>query len=317
MKFALCLPLDAAAMGAALILITVIASACIGPDEGGAKPKLNKLTPAEQAVILHRGTERPGTGKYDDHFEAGTYTCKQCDAPLYRSTDKFRSGCGWPSFDDEIPGAVTHRPDPDGQRTEIVCARCGGHLGHIFEGEGLTPRNVRHCVNSISMNFVPASKAKRAIFASGCFWGTEHMFREAPGVVSTTAGYTGGHTENPTYREVCGNDTGHAEAVEVIYDPTKTTYEALAKLFFETHDPTQVDGQGPDVGDQYRSAIFTLDAEQKQVAEKLIRTLEAKGLEVATQVVAAGKFWPAEDYHQGYYEKKGGQPYCHGYTKRF
>ena len=324
MRLAPGFPLDAAAIGAALILIMVIASACSGPDEGGAKPKLNKLTPEEEAVIVRRGTERPFSGKYDDHFEAGTYVCRRCNAPLYRSTDKFRSHCGWPSFDDEIQGAVEHRPDPDGLRTEIVCARCGGHLGHVFEGEGLTPRDVRHCVNSISMNFVPAKaedkavkKTKRAIFASGCFWGTEQMFREAPGVVSTTVGYTGGHTDNPTYRDVCGKGTGHAEAVEVIYDPTKTTYEALARLFFETHDPTQVNGQGPDTGDQYRSAIFTLDAEQKQTAEKLIKILQSKGHKVATQVVPAGEFWPAEEYHQDYYKKTGEEPYCHRYTERF
>ncbi len=143
------------------------------------------------------------------------------------------------------------------------------------------------------------------------------MLRSAPGVVSTTVGYTGGHTKSPTYRQVCGKQTGHAEAVEVVYDPAKTSYEALAKLFFETHDPTQVNRQGPDVGDQYRSAIFYLDDEQKQTAEKLIKILESKGYRVATKLVPAGEFWPAEEYHQDYYEKMGKEPYCHRYTKRF
>lgn len=157
----------------------------------------------------------------------------------------------------------------------------------------------------------------RAIFAGGCFWGVEHYLEMAPGVLSVTSGYIGGELENPTYQDVSYKKTGHAEAVEVVYDPSKTDFETLAKLFFEIHDPTQVNRQGPDIGEQYRSAVFYLDEEQKAITEKLIGLLEDKGYNVATQVVPAGKFWPAEDYHQDYYAKTGKEPYCHSRVERF
>jgi peptide methionine sulfoxide reductase msrA/msrB len=282
----------------------------------------NKLTSEEERVILRKGTEVPGTGKYLNNKEKGTYTCKQCDAPLYRSEDKFDSHCGWPSFDDEIKGAVKHVPDPDGMRTEITCARCGAHLGHVFTGEGFTDKNTRHCVNSISMNFVPdqhnaTPKTDTAIYAGGCFWGVEYFMQQKTGVFSVTSGYIGGHTNNPTYKEVCNNNTGHAEAVRIVFDPSQVTYEELTKLFFEIHDPTQINGQGPDIGNQYRSEVFYLNDEQRKVAEFLIQLLKTKGYKVATKVTKTTTFWPAEDYHQDYYEHKGTLPYCHGYTKRF
>ncbi|MCK5840258.1 MAG: peptide-methionine (S)-S-oxide reductase MsrA [Bacteroidales bacterium] len=156
-----------------------------------------------------------------------------------------------------------------------------------------------------------------AIFASGCFWGTEYYFMKAAGVISTTVGFTGGVLQRPSYEQVLTGETGHAEAVKVVFDPAKINYEELVKLFFETHDPTQRNRQGPDVGHQYRSAIFYNNLKQKQIAKKLINILKGKGYDVVTELNPAGKFWEAETYHQEYYEKLGGRPYCHFYSKKF
>jgi peptide methionine sulfoxide reductase msrA/msrB len=309
----------------ALLLAAIVAAVGFTSVKAGeVEMSLRDLTPAEEHVIIDKGTERPFTGKYYDFNEAGTYVCKRCGAPLYRSEDKFDAGCGWPSFDDEIPGAVKRTLDADGIRTEITCARCGAHLGHVFEGEGFTDKNVRFCVNSISMDFIPASEetavksaTEKAYFAGGCFWGMEYFLEKADGVIDARSGYMGGDLENPTYKQVCSGKTGYIETVEVEYDPSKTTYEKLARLFFEIHDPTQVNRQGPDIGEQYRSEIFYTNESQKETAEKLIKILEDKDFKIATKLAMAKTFWPAEDYHQDYYENNGHTPYCHGYTKRF
>ena len=283
--------------------------------------KYNDLSKEESYVIDSKGTERPFTGKYYKHKEPGTYVCKKCGSALYNSADKFESDCGWPSFDDEIKGAVKRLPDPDGMRIEIECTSCGAHLGHVFAGERLTQKNVRHCVNSLSLDFIPAvvepGRYGAALFAGGCFWGVEYFLQKETGVISVTSGYTGGVVKNPSYREVCTGNTGHAETVKVIYDPKKTSYEKLLKLFLETHDPTQVDRQGPDIGDQYRSEIFYLNEEQRKIAENNLTILKSKGLKVATAITKASEFYPAEDYHQDYYFKNGKMPYCHSYVKRF
>lgn len=283
------------------------------------KMKYNKLTTEEERVILYKGTEAPYTGEYTNNKRAGTYVCKQCDAPLYRSSDKFDSQCGWPSFDDEIKGAVKRIPDADGMRTEIICTNCGAHLGHVFTNEGFTAKNTRHCVNSISLKFIPEENKmiKKAYFASGCFWGTEYYFMKAKGVKHSAVGFMGGHVDNPTYEQVSRKNTGHLETTEVEYDTSKTSYEDLVKLFFETHDFTQTNGQGPDIGPQYLSCIFYSDDKEKEVAEKYIKILEGKGYKVATMLKPVSTFWKAENYHQQYYEHKGTKPYCHVYKEIF
>lgn len=304
------------------IAVTVVAAVVASSQERGpdmVRPMGRALSAEEERIIVHGGTEAPFVGAYVDTVDTGTYLCRRCGAPLYRSEDKFHSGCGWPAFDEELAGSVRRRRDPDGQRTEILCQRCGGHLGHVFEGERLTPRNVRHCVNSLSMEFLPdpTDGMERAVFAGGCFWGVEYWLSKEPGVLSVVSGYTGGWTPSPTYEQVCGHETGHLEAVEVVFDPALTTFERLAKRFFEIHDPTQADGQGPDRGEQYTSAIFYRSRAQREVAERLVAELRGRGLDVVTAVRPGGRFWPAETHHQDFYDRRGVTPSCHGPVKRF
>jgi len=304
-----------------ILIITVMFISMDREPDFQQKPTYRTLSKEESRVILEKGTERPWTGKYTSLKEKGTYICNHCGAALYRSDAKFDSDCGWPSFDDEIKGAVTRVPDADGRRTEIICSNCNGHLGHVFEGEGFTEKDTRHCVNSVSINFIPAVLEKgtyaTAIFAGGCFWGVEYFLQQDPGVLAVVSGYIGGYVKNPSYKEVCTGKTGHAEAVRVVYDPRKTTYEKLVKLFLEIHDPTQVDRQGPDIGNQYRSGIFYVNEEQRVIADKYLNILREKGYKIATELTAATDFYDAEDYHQDYYVGNGKTPYCHGYTKRF
>jgi peptide methionine sulfoxide reductase msrA/msrB len=274
--------------------------------------EFNKLTPEEERIIVHKGTEAPFSGKYVNHKADGTYHCKRCDAALFTSASKFESHCGWPSFDDQVEKSVKMVLDADGRRTEIVCAQCGGHLGHVFYGEGFTNKDTRYCVNSLSLQFESeGEQMDTAYFAAGCFWGVEYYLQKAKGVISAESGYMGGHMDNPTYDEVCTGRSGHAETVRVIFDTKTTDFSTLVKLFFEIHDFTQVNRQGPDVGTQYRSAIFYKNIQQKEQADEIITLLKHKGYKVATSLETASKFFLAESYHQNYYFKKGGVPYCH------
>lgn len=302
----------------------MIIFACIGScstyksgelQKVGNKMVTNRLTDIERYVMEQKGTERPFTGEYYDFFEEGTYVCKRCGTALYRSNDKFRSGCGWPSFDDEIKGAVKRILDADGRRTEIQCAKCGAHLGHVFIGEGFTPKDTRHCVNSVSLKFVPLKKKysnmKEIYFAGGCFWGTEHYFKQLRGVVDTKVGYANGNTDNPTYREVCTDKTGFAETVRVVYDPDVITLEFLTEMYFRAIDPTSVDQQGPDIGSQYRTGIYYKDDADKVEIGKVYDSMRQKlGSRMAVEFLPLKNFYYAEEYHQDYLDKNPAG-YCH------
>ncbi|KTD42722.1 bifunctional methionine sulfoxide reductase B/A protein [Legionella parisiensis] len=282
--------------------------------------KTASLTPLAKRIICDKATEYPHTGAYNSVITQGTYLCRRCGLALFRGSSQFSSGCGWPSFDDNIVHAVKQLPDRDGQRTEILCSRCDAHLGHVFTGECFTQKNLRHCVNSASIDFVAESQVldtEEAIIAGGCFWGVDHFLKQISGVLRVEVGYTGGVTSEPSYDQVCQGNTGHYEAVRVIYDKAKTDYHQVLKRFFEIHDPTQKSGQGPDLGEQYKSAVFYYNQEQLDEAETLIQMLQKRGYQVATRLLPAQTFWPAEEYHQDYYAKHHKPPYCHQPVNRF
>ena len=270
----------------------------------------SKLTREEKRVIVDKGTEAPFTGEYDDFFEHGVFVCRACSAPLYESKDKFDAGCGWPAFDKVKDGSVERIKDMSlgYERTEIICAKCKGHLGHVFEGEKLTPENTRHCVNSISIRFLSYDSLSLATFAAGCFWGVEELFRTIPGVYSTTVGYVGGEKVDPTYKEVCTGNTGHAEAVQIVYDAKQVNFITLLNIFWNNHDPTTLNRQGPDVGSQYRSAIFFHHEDQKKAAENSKKELDRSNKfknRIVTQIIPITNFYRAEEYHQDYLYKRG------------
>lgn len=283
------------------------------------------LTKEEAEVILAKGTERAFCGNLLDNKMEGTYCCRLCGLPLFSSDAKFNSGTGWPSFFKPFDKAhvAEERDSSYGMvRTEILCARCGGHLGHVFN-DGPRPTGLRYCLNSASLTFhekgeeLPAASrpvpAQTAYFAGGCFWGVEDRFQQLPGVIDAISGYQGGTVPNPTYKQVCTGSTGHAETVKIVFDPGRISYRELLEKFFRFHDPTQLNRQGPDFGTQYRSAIFTADEAQHAEARAFIDEQQInprfKGRPVVTQlakVADAGPFFEAEEYHQDYHLRNGG-----------
>jgi peptide methionine sulfoxide reductase msrA/msrB len=280
-----------------------------------------KLSPEAFRITQKAGTEAAFCGNLLDNKKDGIYACVVCGLPLFSSEHKFHSGTGWPSFYREFDRdhVVRHEDRSLGMvRTEIDCARCGAHLGHVFD-DGPKPTGERHCLNSASLVFhekgatlPPESRpveTETAYFAGGCFWGIEHYFDQGPGVIDAVSGYMQGTVERPTYKQVCTDTTGHAETVKVVFDPKRITYRRLLEAFFKMHDPTQLDRQGPDVGKQYRSGIWTTSEAQEREAEACIAELGKSGRyggrKIVTRVEPASTFWPAEDYHQDYVAKTG------------
>jgi len=271
-----------------------------------SKDYFKYLNSEEKYILKGKGTEPPFTGKYNDFFEPGIFLCRACKSPLYESNTKFNSGCGWPSYDDEIPGAISRNEDLSGGRvrTEICCANCDGHLGHVFYGEQITKKDTRHCVNSLSIQFKAYKHLERATFGAGCFWHIEKIFKNTKGVYLSSVGYMGGNTENPSYEEVCNGDTNHAEVVTLYFNPEVISYIKLLEIFWKNHNPTTLNRQGVDEGTQYRSVVFYHSNKQKNLFHlSMIKESKHWKNPIVTQVISASKFFRAEEYHQDYLNK--------------
>lgn len=266
----------------------------------------SNLNKEEKWIIVDKGTEDPFSGEYNDHFDAGIFICRACKNPLYESNTKFNSGCGWPSFDDEIEGSISRNEDLSGGkvRTEICCKKCDGHLGHVFHGEQITQKDTRHCVNSLSIQFKKYDNLSIAYFGAGCFWSVEKIFRDTKGVYMCQSGYMGGDTKNPNYREVCTGTTNHAEVVEVYYDEKEVSYDSLLQIFWINHNPTTLNRQGLDIGTQYRSVIYyTSDVQKDSANSSLIASQKNWDRSIVTQIEKSKVFYRAEEYHQNYLNK--------------
>jgi peptide methionine sulfoxide reductase msrA/msrB len=294
-----------------------------------------RLTKDQFHILRAQGTERAFCGTLLDNHKEGVYTCAGCGLPLFASDSKFNSGTGWPSFFQPIAkeNVIEHADNSIGQRTEILCARCDGHLGHVFE-DGPRPTGLRFCLNSESLKFTDKDKLvsladtaaeqnaaspdvtkdgkATAVFAGGCFWCTEAAFEQLKGISDVESGYTGGPKETANYERVCEGNTGHAESIRVTYDPKQVSYDRLLDAFFNAHDPTSLNRQGNDVGTQYRSAIFYANEAQERAARAKIKHLtETKAFPdpIVTSLEPLKAFYPAETYHQDYAKKHPSQPY--------
>lgn len=272
-----------------------------------------QLTREEYFITRQHATERSFCGIFHDNHLTGLYSCICCGLPLFRSDAKFDSGTGWPSFFQPVAQEnIGHTEDRSHGmvRSEIHCVRCDSHLGHVFD-DGPEPSGLRFCINSAALTFRedgPSRSQEKVLLAAGCFWGVQAEFDKVEGVIVTRAGYSGGIAKNPTYQQVCSHTTGHAEVVEVTYDPSRVSFSALLDVFWSLHDPTVGHRTGADHGSQYRSAIFFTTPSQEAVARESAARLEKSGRfaqSVATEILLATPFYVAEEYHQKYYTAHG------------
>lgn len=270
------------------------------------------LTEEQYRITRAHGTERAFSSEMCSLFEPGRYHCVGCDSLLFDATEKFDSGTGWPSFTQPVrENAVSyHLDDSLGmQRVETRCNTCDAHLGHVFP-DGPDPGGLRYCINAVALRKESPASAQ-ATFGGGCFWCTEAIFRQVAGVTRVESGYSGGETADPDYRAVCSGRTGHAEVVQITFDPGVVSYADLVRIHLSTHDPTTLNRQGADQGTQYRSIVLTHDLQQEAVAREVIAEMApAFDDPVVTEIEPLATFFRAETYHQDYFANHAEQPYC-------